>query len=130
MKNIKVNTRRRTSRVSLKQHKRTKTKEISTQKHIILLHKIPVAGMSRQSAQETKQRYCEILSRTFNDIDLDVKHIILPIGDNTNTEADVKLLYPNIDTNTIDELYGINYTVDRKLKIFKLLEEIAENLTV
>lgn len=91
---------------------------------IILIHKINVNGMSRQHAEEIIYNYKNNILKNLEE--LNIKNIILPITDSSEP-SDVKLIYPTNDLSSLDPLSDIP-GYKRKIKMFKLLEEIEESI--
>jgi hypothetical protein len=106
-------------------HRKPK-KKLELPNFIILLHKINIAGMSRQMAEETIARYNAIIQESFEDLSVEVKNIMLPMT--TGEESDVRLIYPTTDLSSLDSLESVA-GYGRKIRIFKLLEELEDSIS-
>jgi hypothetical protein len=91
--------------------------------YIILLHKVGVAGMSRTKASELMIDYKEGILNELNEFgNIRIKNIVVP--SDSVREFDIQVLYPTVDS-IMDKLKGsLTTPQERKLKIFKLLEEL------
>jgi hypothetical protein len=90
-------------------------KKVKKQKQLIILsHNIFVAGMSRQSAEETLARHINIYKDMDNGTDYTIKHIFNPITDSgsPNPCPSVEVIYPV--SMELDE-----DSFKRKFKLFK-----------
>jgi hypothetical protein len=101
---------------------KSKSKSKPKYEYIVLLHKVCISDMSRARAEELVNRYnYEVVSNINTFGNLKFKNIIVPT---TSEDSDIEVLYPTIESIT-EKLKG-NLTVpqERKLKIFKLLDEL------
>jgi len=86
---------------------------------IILLHKI-----NDLYSISNVNKYVEYIEESTKKSDLKIKNLYI----RTSYPSDVVLLYPNLDLSVLDPLAKNNKTINRQIKIFKLLEDIENNI--
>ncbi len=101
---------------------RRKNNKVKNHNYLILFHKIGIAGMSRQDATETIETYRETIEENLAGInDLTINNII--VGTSENNDIDITVVYPNVE-DILNKMEGyLTISQERKLKIFKLLDE-------
>ncbi len=103
--------------------KRNTKKKTFEKEDIILLHRINVAGYTRQIAAECLESYANSLPK--NHGKLNILNIVLPLGDhNEDTPNDVKLIYSDFNVLKDDIYPFLDETRQRKIKIFELLNNL------
>jgi len=91
--------------------------------YVILLHKVSVANMSRARANEVLHNYKHEIVEDLNKFgNIMIKNIVVPCQ--TVEDFSIEVVYPTVDS--IMEKLDSSLTIpqERKLKIFKLLEEL------
>ena len=100
-----------------------KNRNINTLIYMLISVKIPIDGMTQESAQEQIDILNKHLSDDYNSKfgNLRMRYIVIPTLEKI---LDISLLYP--DFKTLKETNAFNHFELRKIKIFELLNEIKK----
>mgnify|MGYP006099765667 CR=1 FL=1 len=94
--------------------------------YIILLHKICITGMSRNDAKDRLNAYQENIINDFESFgNIRIKNLVVPTENfNDTRNVDITVVFPSVES-IMEKLKGVlSIHQERKLKIFKLLEEL------
>ena len=91
--------------------------------YVILLHKVSVANMTRKKAVEVVNSYNNEIVEDLNQFgNIIIKNIVVPCQ--STEDFSIEVVYPTVDSIMEKLKSSLTIPQERKLKIFKLLEEL------